>query len=127
MKENEEAFEILRNILIFELESSNSVNYSAVMCRSCPFTHYVPILQTRVLAYLCTLLGLGFLPRFPRRLCGRFVGQRASIVLVLYTDFCACFPCILRILLPSCAPNFNAVGVGFISCFFSALDSLRFR
>jgi hypothetical protein len=33
VKVNEEAFEILRNILIFELESSNSVNYSADMCR----------------------------------------------------------------------------------------------
>jgi hypothetical protein len=43
VKENEEAFEILRNILIFEMESSNSVNCSADMCRSCPFTYYVPI------------------------------------------------------------------------------------
>jgi len=43
VKENEEAFEILKNILIFEMESSNSVNYSADMCRICPFTYYVPI------------------------------------------------------------------------------------
>ncbi len=35
VNENEEAFEILRNI-------SNSVNYFADMCRSCPFTFYVP-------------------------------------------------------------------------------------
>ncbi len=128
VKENEEAFEILRNILIFELESSNSVNYSADMCRSCPFTYYVPILKTRVLAYLCTLLGLGFLPRFPRRLCGCFVTKRASIgVLVLYTDFvhvfpayCASFwPVVHRISMPWAWASF--------SCFFSALDSLRFR
>jgi hypothetical protein len=32
VKENEEAFEILRNILIFELESSNSVNYIRQKC-----------------------------------------------------------------------------------------------
>jgi hypothetical protein len=114
VKENEEAFEILRNIIIFEMESSNSVNYSADMCRSCPVTYYLPILQTRVLAYLCTLLGLGFLPRFPRRLCGRSVSQRASIVLVLYKDFVHVFPAYLRVLLASCARNFNAMGVGFI-------------
>ncbi len=41
VKENEEAFEILRNIIIFEMESSNSVNYSADMCRSCPVTSYL--------------------------------------------------------------------------------------
>jgi hypothetical protein len=64
------------------------------------------------------LLGLGFLPRFPRRLCGRSVRKTASIVLVLYKDFVHVFPAYLRVLLVSCARTFNAVGSGFIFLLF---------
>jgi hypothetical protein len=43
--------------------------------------------------YLCTLLGLGFLSRFPRRPCGRSVRKIASIVGVVhvFVAYCASF------------------------------------
>jgi hypothetical protein len=67
------------------------------------------LFTNRFLAYSCTLLGLGFLPRLPRRPCGRSVRKIASIV----------FVGILRVLLACRARDFCGLGIGFVFLAFS--------
>ncbi len=94
------------------MEYSNFVNYSTDMCRSCPCTYYVPIYR-QVSSLLCTLLGLGFLPQFPRGPCGRSVRKIASTGRVVHfvVPYCASFcPARLR--------HFCGLGIGFVFLLF---------